>query len=73
MSTPLTALESEAMKLPLEERLRLADRLLASVYSDREIDEAWAVEIERRLAAIDAGSPLIAAESAIERARRSIA
>jgi len=73
MSPPLTDLEIEALKLPLEERVRLADRLLASVYGDQEVDEAWALEIERRLAIIDAGGPLIAAESALKRARRSIA
>ncbi len=73
MSTPMNDLEIQAMKLPIEERVRLADRLLSSVYGDREVDEAWAAEVERRLAAIDAGGPLIAAEAALERARRSIA
>ena len=42
MSTPLSDLESEAMKLPREERARLAERLLASVYGDPDIDAAWA-------------------------------
>jgi putative addiction module component (TIGR02574 family) len=65
-------LESEAMKLPRDERLRLADRLLASVYGDREIDEAWAAEVERRIAAVEAGAPLVAAETVFERVRRTL-
>ena len=73
MSTPLTDLETEALKLPLKERARLADHLLASVYADPEVDEAWAVEVERRIAALEAGAPLIAAESALQRARKTLA
>ena len=73
MSTPLTDLESEAMKLPREDRARLADRLLASVYGDRAVDDAWAAEVERRIAAVEAGSPLVAAESALFRARQTLA
>ena len=72
MSTPLTDLESEAMKLPREERARLADRLLASVYGDPEIEEAWAVEVQRRLAAMEAGTAPVAAESVLARARRTL-
>ena len=73
MSTPLTDLENEAMKLSREERARLADHLLASVYGDREVDDAWGAEIERRIAAVDAGAPLVAAESALARARQALA
>jgi putative addiction module component (TIGR02574 family) len=73
MSTPLTDLETEAMKLPREERARLADHLLASVYADPEIDEAWAAEVERRIAAVEAGAPLVATESALARARQTLA
>ncbi len=73
MSTSLTDLESEAMKLPREERALLADHLLASVYADPEIDEAWAVEVQRRIAAVEAEAPLMAAESAFARARQALA
>lgn len=73
MSNPLTELESQAMKRPRAERARLADRLLASVYGDGEIDEAWAAAVERRIATVEAGAPLIAAETAIARARQSLA
>ncbi len=57
MSTPLTDLEIEALKLPLRERVRLADHLLASVCADPEVDEAWAAEVQRRMAAVEAGAP----------------
>ncbi len=73
MSAPLTDLETEALKLPLKERARLADHLLASVYADPEVDEAWAAEVQRRIAAVEAGAPLVAAESALERARKTLA
>jgi putative addiction module component (TIGR02574 family) len=73
MPASLADLESEAMKLPREERARLADRLLASVYSDPEVDEAWAVEVQRRLAAVEADAPPIAADSALARVRRTLA
>jgi len=72
VSTPLTDVESAAMKLPREERARLADRLLASVYGDPEVEEAWAVEVQRRLAAVEAGTVSIAAESVSARARRTL-
>ncbi len=73
MSTSLTDLETEALKLPLEERARLADHLLASVYADPEVDEAWAAEVQRRIAAVEAGAPLVVAESAFARARQTLA
>ena len=56
MSLPLPVLEAEAMKLPSDDRVRLADRLLASVYGDRDVDEAWFAEVQRRIAALEAGT-----------------
>ncbi|WP_255355205.1 addiction module protein [Pelomonas sp. Root1217] len=43
--------------MPQEERERLVDELLASLNEPaaRELDDAWAAEIERRLAAFDRG------------------
>ncbi len=62
MPPSLNDLEAEAMKLSRDDRVRLADRLLASVYGDRDMDEAWFAEIERRIAALDAGAPATVAE-----------
>ena len=73
MSLPLNDLEAEAMKLSADERVRLADRLLASIYGDRDMDEAWFAEIERRIAALDVVAPAAVAEPALagaEPARR---
>ena len=42
-------IESAALDLPLHERARLAERLLASLDEDVAIEDAWAAEIERRV------------------------
>lgn len=42
-------IESAAMELPLHERARLAERLLASLDQDAAVEEAWAAEVERRV------------------------
>lgn len=73
MSTEIDVLEAEAMKLTPEQRARLADRLIASLFEDAEIEEAWAVEIERRIAEIEAGrASVIPAAEAIARARDAL-
>lgn len=66
-------LEAEAMKLTPEQRARLADRLIANLFEDTEIEEAWAVEIERRIAEIEAGrAAVFPAADAIARARDAL-
>jgi hypothetical protein len=48
MSVPLEALESEVLRLPKADRLRLLDRVVASLDSDSRRDAAWdAVAAER--------------------------
>ena len=56
METQLEILESEALKLTLGERAALAQRLLASLDEDAEIEDAWATEIERRIAEVESGA-----------------
>jgi putative addiction module component (TIGR02574 family) len=74
MSMSFAHLESEALKLPREDRARLANHLLASVHADREVDEAWAAEIDRRVHAIEEGrAVLVPADDAIAKARRMLA
>ena len=66
------ALEAEVMKLPAEQRARLADRLIASL-SDANVEEAWAAEVERRIVEIEAGrAPVVPAAQAIARARAAL-
>jgi hypothetical protein len=45
MSSQLEEVEAEALKLTAEERAHLADRLLASLSKDAEMEEAWSVEV----------------------------
>lgn len=55
MSTRLEVLEAEALKLTDSERASLAQRLLASLDENTEVEEAWAAEVERRIAAVERG------------------
>jgi putative addiction module component (TIGR02574 family) len=55
MSTRLEIVESEALQLPVGERAALAQVLLASLEVDEDIEEAWAIEVERRNADIESG------------------
>ena len=72
MPASLAKIEAEALQLSAEERVRLADHLLASVSSEPDVEEAWAEEIERRLVEVEAGAPLVSLEDAVARARRTI-
>ncbi|MBV8209690.1 MAG: addiction module protein [Burkholderiaceae bacterium] len=73
MSTRIEMLEAEAMKLSAEERANLAQRLIASLSEDTELDQAWAAEVERRIAQIEAGKTvLVPAADAIARARAAL-
>ena len=70
MSSQLEMLEAQALMLSPEERAQLADRLIASLFQENEIEDAWVVEVERRIKEIEAGrAPLIPAADAIARAR----
>jgi putative addiction module component (TIGR02574 family) len=52
----LEALEAEALRLSPAERARLVERLIASLDTDAEIEEAWAAEVERRNMEIESGA-----------------
>lgn len=72
MTTLVDELSQRALELPPEERVRLAERLLATVHEvDAEVDAAWDEEIKRRLAEIDNGTvELIPAEEVFAEVRR---
>jgi putative addiction module component (TIGR02574 family) len=55
MSTRLEIVETEALQLPVGERAALAQILLASLDVDEDIEESWAIEVERRNAQIESG------------------
>jgi putative addiction module component (TIGR02574 family) len=56
MGNQLEALEAEALKLTSGERAAFAQLLLASLDEDAEIEEAWATEVERRIADVENGA-----------------
>jgi len=56
MENQLELLEAEAMKLSSAERAVFAQLLLASLNEDTEIEEAWAIETERKIAEIESGT-----------------
>jgi putative addiction module component (TIGR02574 family) len=56
MANQLEALEAEALKLTSGERAAFAQLLLASLDEDAEIEEAWAAEVERRIADVESGA-----------------
>ena len=56
MENRLELLEAEALKLSATERAAFAQLLLASLDEDAEIEEAWAIETERRITEIESGT-----------------
>ena len=51
------AIEQEALRLPLEDRAQLAQKLLLSLdaLSEKERDEVWLTEADRRARELDRG------------------
>jgi putative addiction module component (TIGR02574 family) len=73
MPSELEIIEAQALKLTAEERAQLADRLIASLFEDHEVEDAWAAEVERRIGEIENGrSKMIPAADGIARARAAI-
>lgn len=56
MGNRLEVLEAEALTLTSGERAAFAQLLLASLDEDAEIEDAWAIEVERRIAEVETGS-----------------
>jgi len=56
MSSTVEALEAEALQLTTAERARLIERLITSLDTDPDVEEAWAAEVERRHAQIENGT-----------------
>ena len=55
MTPSIAELESQALRLSPQDRVSLADRLLASISADNDVDDAWSQEAERRLAELENG------------------
>ncbi|MGL4463292.1 MAG: addiction module protein [Planctomycetia bacterium] len=66
-------IEKQAMLLTPEEKVQIAERLLTSLTNDPAMESAWADEIDRRIAELEAGTAVtMTVEEAIARARRAI-
>ena len=73
MSMSLDVLEAEVLGLPPNERSHLLDRLIASLESDAEIQEAWAHEASRRDAEVEEGKvTLVPGEEVLARLRAEL-
>ena len=73
MASTLESLAAEALRLAPEDRVQLADRLIASVFPDKEVEDAWADEVERRVQEIESGrAQLTPASETIAKARAAI-
>jgi putative addiction module component (TIGR02574 family) len=73
MGNQLEILEAEALKLTPNERAVFAKHLLASLDEDESIQDAWAVEVERRVTEIENGTvQLITLDKAIAQVRASL-
>lgn len=74
MSDLVDELSRKAQALPPEDRVRLAEELLATIQEpDLEVEAAWGAEIKRRIAEIDNGTAkLIPAEEVFAEVRRLI-
>ena len=70
MTTTLEALEAEVLKLTPSERSRLLERLIVSLDADADVEEAWAIEADRREAELDSGAvTAISGDQMMERLR----
>jgi putative addiction module component (TIGR02574 family) len=70
VSTDLELLEAEVLRLAPVERSHLLERLIASLDSDPEVEEAWEREADRREAELESGSiSAVSGQEAIARLR----
>ena len=73
MTIALDVLEAEVLQLSVLQRSHLLDRLIISLDTDPQIQQAWALEAERRDADIDAGKVgLVSGQAVVERLRATL-
>jgi putative addiction module component (TIGR02574 family) len=66
-------LEAEVLQLAPADRSHLLERLIASLDADREVEEAWEREADRREAELESGSiAAVPGEEAIARLRAKL-
>lgn len=70
VSTNLEILEAEVLQLPPVERSHLLERLITSLDSDPEVEEAWEREADRREVELESGSvSAVSGQEAVARLR----
>lgn len=75
MGSPAREVESRALRLPREERARLAQRLISSLDQEvtPDVDKLWLREVERRLHELKSEKVAgILAEKVVRRARSTL-
>lgn len=75
MSTQFDRVAADAMKLPLRDRVRLAQQLVSTIDSEAEanVEELWFDEAERRLEELHSGEVAgIEADEAFRRVREEL-
>jgi putative addiction module component (TIGR02574 family) len=75
MNTSFEQVVADAMKLPLRDRVRLAQQLVSTLDDETEagIEELWFAEAERRLEELHSGKVQgISAENAFRNAREAL-
>jgi putative addiction module component (TIGR02574 family) len=75
MDSSARKIEAQALQFPPKERARLAQRLIASLdpESERDAEQVWLEEAERRLDEIESGKVAgIPAEQVLEKARSTL-
>lgn len=74
MSTNLEALEAEVLQLAPADRSRLFEKLIASIDSDSEVEQAWELEADRRDSELESGLVVaVPGQQAIARLRARLA
>jgi putative addiction module component (TIGR02574 family) len=70
----IDALEKEVLRLPPEERARLAELLLSSLdeLSESDLERVWFAEAQRRAEQIDSGSAQLISSEEVEKKARSL-
>ena len=75
MGTPFDEIVNDAMRLPVRDRVRLAQRLVSSLDDqlDTDVEELWAAEADRRLEELRTGRVKgINASEALQKAREAL-
>jgi putative addiction module component (TIGR02574 family) len=70
----INALEKEVLRLPPEERARLAELLLSSLdeLPEAELERIWFAEAQRRAEQIDSGAVQLIPSEEVERKARAL-